>query len=85
MYQSIQSQIPDIQPNGVQPQSIEGDWSGFTYPSNDPNCWWTYDQCTTPKHNGLPPDLTVVPEVRLALVSIVPPHPILARYSGLRL
>ncbi|KAG1748053.1 carbohydrate esterase family 4 protein [Suillus lakei] len=63
-YQSIQSQIPNIQPKGTQPGSFTGDFSNFTptYPSSDPDCWWTYDQCTTPKLAGLPPDLAVVPE-----------------------
>ncbi|KAG2337120.1 carbohydrate esterase family 4 protein [Suillus weaverae] len=63
-YQSIQSQIPNIQPKGTQPASLTGDFSNFTptYPSSDPDCWWTYDQCTTPKLAGLPPDLSVVPE-----------------------
>ncbi|KAF8546037.1 hypothetical protein OG21DRAFT_1264723, partial [Imleria badia] len=61
-YQSIQSQIPNIPPNGNQPGSLEGDWTGVTYPANDPNCWWTYTKCTTPKLPGLPPDLTAVPE-----------------------
>jgi hypothetical protein len=61
-YQSIQSQIPNIQPKGTQPGSLMGDFSGFSYPSNDPDCWWTFDQCTTPKLAGLPPDLAAVPE-----------------------
>ncbi|KAI9454636.1 carbohydrate esterase family 4 protein [Boletus coccyginus] len=61
-YQSIQSQIPNIPPNGVQPGSLEGNWTNFTYPSTDPNCWWTYAQCTTPKVSGIPPDLAAVPE-----------------------
>ncbi|KAG1745118.1 carbohydrate esterase family 4 protein [Suillus paluster] len=63
-YQSIQSQIPNIQPKGTQPASLTGDFSNFTptYPSSDPDCWWTYDQCTTPKLAGLPPDLAAVPE-----------------------
>ncbi|KAF9220646.1 carbohydrate esterase family 4 protein [Gyrodon lividus] len=61
-YQSIQSQIPNIAPKGTQPASLEGNWSGESYPSSDPDCWWTFDQCTTPKLAGLPPDLTSVPE-----------------------
>ncbi|KAF8546838.1 hypothetical protein OG21DRAFT_1028518 [Imleria badia] len=61
-YQSIQSQIPNIPPNGVQPGSLEGNWSNFTYPASDPDCWWTWAQCTTPKLAGLPPDLAAVPE-----------------------
>jgi hypothetical protein len=71
-YQSIQSQIPNIQPKGTQPASLTGDFSNFTptYPSSDPDCWWTYDQCTTPKLAGLPPDLAVVPEVCFSLIII---------------
>ncbi|KIJ67375.1 carbohydrate esterase family 4 protein [Hydnomerulius pinastri MD-312] len=61
-YQSIQSQIPNISPKGTQPQSLEGNFTNFTYAANDPDCWWTYDQCTTPKLSGLPPDLAGVPE-----------------------
>ncbi|KAF8129025.1 carbohydrate esterase family 4 protein [Boletus edulis] len=61
-YQSIQSQIPNISPNGQQPGSLQGNWSNFTYPPSDPNCWWTYRKCTTPKLAGLPPDLAAVPE-----------------------
>ncbi|KAG1824559.1 carbohydrate esterase family 4 protein [Suillus subaureus] len=61
-YQSIQSQIPNIQPKGTQPASLLGDFSGYSYPSSDPDCWWTYDQCTTPKLAGLSPDLAAVPE-----------------------
>ena len=29
----------------------------------DPDCWWTYTTCTSPKADtGLPADVTVVPE-----------------------
>jgi hypothetical protein len=66
-YQSIQSQIPNIPPNGYQPDSLEGNWTNFTYPSSDPDCWWTYSTCTVPKLAGLPPDLAAVPEVLLPL------------------
>ncbi|KAI9459537.1 carbohydrate esterase family 4 protein [Boletus coccyginus] len=52
-YQSIQSQILNIPPN---------DLSGSNYPDDDPNCWWTYSGCTTPKHAGLSPDQVAVPE-----------------------
>ncbi|KAG2067160.1 glycoside hydrolase/deacetylase [Suillus decipiens] len=61
-YQSIQSKIPNIAPKGTQPGSLSGDFSGYSYSSSDPDCWWTYDQCTTPKLAGLPSDLTTVPE-----------------------
>ncbi|KAH7906360.1 carbohydrate esterase family 4 protein [Hygrophoropsis aurantiaca] len=63
-YNSILGQIPNIPPKGTQPASLEGDFSNFTpsYPATDPDCWWTYDQCVTPKLAGLPPDLAGVPE-----------------------
>ena len=82
-YQSIQSQIPNIPPNGVQADSIDGDWSGYNYPSDDPYCWWTYSLCTTPKLAGLPADVTTVPEVRLDCPLVGPAHTPLAEYPGL--
>ncbi|KAJ3899750.1 carbohydrate esterase family 4 protein [Lentinula edodes] len=33
-----------------------------SYSSSDPDCWWTYGQCTTPKLADLPPDITAAPE-----------------------
>jgi peptidoglycan/xylan/chitin deacetylase (PgdA/CDA1 family) len=34
-----------------------------TYDSvNDPDCWWTIHQCTTPKLTGLPSDVASIPE-----------------------
>jgi len=29
---------------------------------NDPDCYWTLTQCTVPKHPGLDPDVTTLPE-----------------------
>ena len=84
-YQSIKSQIVNIPPNGYQPQSITGDFSGFSYSSDDPNCWWTYSGCTTPKHAGLSPDQIGVPEVRLAPFGVDPRSHNVAEYTGLRL
>ena len=69
-YQSIQSQIPNIPPNGIAPGSYTGNWSNWTYTAGDPNCWWSWGQCTTPKHGGLPPDTAAVPEVPSPFVSI---------------
>jgi len=40
-----------------------GNFSGVSYPSTDPDCWWSYHQCVTPKAQGLPPDIFNVPEV----------------------
>ncbi|KIL60066.1 carbohydrate esterase family 4 protein [Amanita muscaria Koide BX008] len=36
----------------------------YCYPTNDPDCWWTYNHCMTPKLSGLPPDIYQVPEPR---------------------
>ncbi|KAK2465010.1 hypothetical protein APHAL10511_003086 [Amanita phalloides] len=53
-------------PNNAIKGTIDGDFSHIfpTYPKNDPDCWWTYGQCTTPKLQSLPPDVFAVPEPR---------------------
>ncbi|KAH7926539.1 carbohydrate esterase family 4 protein [Leucogyrophana mollusca] len=61
-YQGMLSQIPNIQPKGTQPASLMGDFGGYNYPTSDPDCWWTYGKCTTPKFAGLPPDIVTLPE-----------------------
>jgi hypothetical protein len=45
---------------------MAGDFSNFTptYPTTDPDCWWTYHQCVTPKVGNLSADVASVPEVR---------------------
>lgn len=45
--------------------TLTGDFSNFTptYNSSDPDCWWTYHQCTTPKTSGLEADVANVSEV----------------------
>ncbi|KAI6030088.1 hypothetical protein EDC04DRAFT_2898619 [Pisolithus marmoratus] len=63
-YNSIQGQIPNIPPKGTQPQSLSGDFNGFSYPSDDPDCWWTYSTCVNPKIAGIPADIITVPEPR---------------------
>lgn len=60
-FNSIQGQIPNIPPKGTQPQSLGGIFS-FSYPPNDPDCWWTATHCTTPKTAGIPSDTFIVPE-----------------------
>jgi hypothetical protein len=44
---------------------MAGDFSNFTptYPATDPDCWWTYHQCVTPKVGNLSADVASVPEV----------------------
>ena len=50
-------------PNYIQPRgTVDGDFSGVKYDSSDPDCWWSWAQCTTPKLKGLTPDITTCPE-----------------------
>ncbi|CAK5274878.1 unnamed protein product [Mycena citricolor] len=60
LFKSINSSIPPFPPQGT---SL-GDFSAFTpgYNVSDPDCWWTFHQCVTPKWPGLPPDIANVPE-----------------------
>lgn len=46
--------------------TLNGDFGSTmsTYPTSDPDCWWTYNHCMTPKLSGLPPDIYQVPEPR---------------------
>ncbi|KAJ3512592.1 hypothetical protein NLJ89_g3430 [Agrocybe chaxingu] len=57
---AIQPNVPDIAPKGT-PQ---GDFSGMSYGSDDPDCWWTVSKCTNPKVQNVPADVTVMPEPR---------------------
>ncbi|KAF7965215.1 hypothetical protein HWV62_45063 [Athelia sp. TMB] len=60
-WNSIKAQIPtNIPVKGT----VTGNFSDFTptYSPSDPDCWWSYDKCTTPKLAGLKPDTISVPE-----------------------
>ncbi|KAF8980430.1 hypothetical protein BGZ46_004215 [Entomortierella lignicola] len=35
--------------------------SSSSNPASDPYCWWTYGQCTNPKINYIPPDISLCP------------------------
>ncbi|KAF7970845.1 hypothetical protein HWV62_22728 [Athelia sp. TMB] len=60
-FAAIQSKIPtNISTHGTPANSASG--SGAKYPDSDPDCWWTYSTCTTPKYPGLPNDIINVPE-----------------------
>ncbi|KAK7470316.1 hypothetical protein VKT23_001747 [Stygiomarasmius scandens] len=61
LWNNISSSIPtDIAVKGT----ITGDFSNTTsnYSHSDPDCWWSFDQCVTPKLAGLPMDIAGVPE-----------------------
>ncbi|KAF5338173.1 hypothetical protein D9758_014706 [Tetrapyrgos nigripes] len=53
LWNSISNSIPNI---AVKSTSTSG------YSASDPDCWWTYSQCTEPKLGGLQPDITAPPE-----------------------
>lgn len=60
-WNSIKDSIPtNIPVKGT----VKGDFSNFTptYSPTDPDCWWTFDKCDTPKLAGLQPDIINVPE-----------------------
>ena len=60
-WNSIKASIPtNIPVKGT----VTGNFSDFTptYSPTDPDCWWSYDKCTTPKLAGLKPDTISVPE-----------------------
>jgi hypothetical protein len=39
----------------------------ISYSPTDPDCWWTFGQCTTPKTPGVKADIASVPEVSLII------------------
>ncbi|KAF5327313.1 hypothetical protein D9619_004268 [Psilocybe cf. subviscida] len=57
-WQSIQGSVPNIAPKGTN----SGNFSTVQYTSDDPDCWWTWGQCTTSKKSGIPPDIARMPE-----------------------
>ncbi|KAI9633101.1 chitin deacetylase-like manno protein MP98 [Dioszegia hungarica] len=56
----VRSALPTTYPKG----NPDGSHPGLVYDGGaDPDCWWTYTQCTTPKNaTGLQRDITTVPE-----------------------
>jgi hypothetical protein len=56
---TLNANLPNDLPHGT----TTGNWTGVSYNSTDPDCWWTWKQCTTPAAStGLPADITTVPE-----------------------
>jgi peptidoglycan/xylan/chitin deacetylase (PgdA/CDA1 family) len=59
IWNSIAGSVPNIAPKG----QLNGSTINETYDLvNDPDCWWTAHQCTTPKLAGLPADVASIPE-----------------------
>ncbi|BGO99613.1 Chitin deacetylase [Rhodotorula toruloides] len=55
LFRALNATIPQIQPRGDR----AGNFQGVVYDGNtDPDCWWTYTRCTTPKIASLQDDVT---------------------------
>lgn len=63
----------EIKESGIIPEDVKvkkgtedhmgiADDQDDSYPDSDPDCWWTENQCTKPKHDGLSPDVSECPE-----------------------
>ncbi|KAJ7315045.1 carbohydrate esterase family 4 protein [Mycena albidolilacea] len=61
-FDSFKANIPNIAPRGV--NGVFATNATSSYPATDPDCWWTFGQCLTPKVAGLKPDIADVPEPR---------------------
>ncbi|CAH7687913.1 hypothetical protein PPACK8108_LOCUS22777 [Phakopsora pachyrhizi] len=59
----FQQLLPSIPTNIAIKGTPQGDFSSTTpnYPRNDPDCWWSFGNCTTPKLQGLSPDISTCP------------------------
>ncbi|KAG0151452.1 hypothetical protein CROQUDRAFT_36749 [Cronartium quercuum f. sp. fusiforme G11] len=60
LFNQISPKIPNIKVKGTP----TGDFSATTpsYSRSDPDCWWTFSNCTTPKLSGLAHDISTCPE-----------------------
>ncbi|WWC93160.1 uncharacterized protein L201_008128 [Kwoniella dendrophila CBS 6074] len=57
---TVNSEVPNIKPKG---NGHAGDFSNSGYTAADPDCWWTWKQCTKgDPGNGINADFTTVPE-----------------------
>ncbi|PWN90313.1 glycoside hydrolase/deacetylase [Acaromyces ingoldii] len=61
----------EIQQSGIIPSDVKqkgtggkGDFTSVTptYSKSDPDCWWSYNNCVTPKHSKIPDDIYQCPE-----------------------
>src|SRR4051812_11670002 len=51
--------VPNIPPKQMDAQ---GRFISASYPASDPDCWWSWSTCTTPKAPGVKPDISICPE-----------------------
>ncbi|KAK9762827.1 hypothetical protein K7432_011052 [Basidiobolus ranarum] len=60
VYNSIDwTKVPNIQPKKM---DASGAFISSDYPASDPDCWWTYQGCVTPKAQNIQPDIASCPE-----------------------
>lgn len=61
---TLNSAVPYITPHCVAADCHNGDFTGVPYNATDPDCWWSWSECTSPKatNAGIPKDVTTVPE-----------------------
>jgi len=60
LYKSIDwTKVPNIAPTKM---DATGAFITTGYPATDPNCWWTWNGCVTPKAPGVNPDIYTCPE-----------------------
>ncbi|KAH9819166.1 hypothetical protein DFH28DRAFT_957846 [Melampsora americana] len=60
LYNQLLPSIPNIQVKGTPTGDFSA--SNTTYSRSDPDCWWTFSRCTTPKLPGLVHDVSTCPE-----------------------
>lgn len=58
---SIQANVPNIAPKNIS-LNVSAGAGEPDYPPSDPDCWWSFTKCTTPKASGLQMDVATVPE-----------------------
>ncbi|KAJ8688945.1 hypothetical protein PTI98_013015 [Pleurotus ostreatus] len=59
-FSALKGKIPNISIKGGGASNISEALK--TYPDSDPDCWWSFNQCTDAKYPGVPDDISFVPE-----------------------
>ena len=63
LFETINATLNSKLPNDLPKGDSNGSFAGVTYSNTDPDCWWSWHQCTTPDSSlGLPNDIVSVPE-----------------------
>ncbi|EGG12789.1 family 4 carbohydrate esterase, partial [Melampsora larici-populina 98AG31] len=60
LFNQLSPSIPNIKVKGTPTGDFSA--SNTTYSRSDPDCWWTFSNCTTPKLAGLVHDVASCPE-----------------------